>query len=57
MEIEPSVLESHLAHGDIYPTDGVCLESCESATFTETATAQATVTATPTITPAPGVVE
>jgi len=63
MEIEVEALDSHLAHGDIYPTDGVCIDSSQSATATETSTATATITptATPTVTvtsvvPGPGTV-
>ena len=55
MEIELSALDSHIAHGDIYPTDGVCIDSSESATATETATSTPTPTVTVTVSiPGPG---
>jgi hypothetical protein len=59
LEVEPSALDSHLAHGDIYPTGGECIESTGSATATATETSTATATATPTVTvtavvPGPG---
>lgn len=55
MEIELSALDSHLAHGDIYPTGGECIESSQSATATETSTATATATETSTATATPTV--
>lgn len=61
MEIELEALDSHLAHGDIYPNNGECMESSQSATATETSTSTptSTPTATPTVTvtavvPGPG---